>query len=48
MAEFTRDEVEDIAHKLEKARLDNIDLTGANLTRASLFRANLTRTDPFG
>ena len=48
MADFTREEVIDIAHKLVGANLQDIDLVkadliGANLTEADLTGANLFR-----
>ena len=42
MADFTREEVIDIAHKLLRADLRGIDLTGANLEGANLREANLS------
>jgi uncharacterized protein YjbI with pentapeptide repeats len=41
MADFTREEMEDIVHKLEKANLSGADLPGVNLSAANLWMADL-------
>ena len=43
MPDFTREEIEEIVHKLKKANLAGIDLRGANLRRADLGKAYLSR-----
>ena len=45
MADFTREEVIDIAHKLVGADLRNINLSGADLTEANLSGADLSGAD---
>ena len=45
MADFNREEIEGILHKLEKANLSGIDLTKADLHRARLSKADLHKTN---
>ncbi len=50
MANFTREEIEDIVHKLERASLAGTNLSNANLSDADLSKADLSvakhRTTP--
>ena len=45
MADFTREEVVDIAHKLEGADLRELDLRNTSLQGLNLTGADLSRTD---
>ena len=45
MPDLTREEIEEIVHKLKKASLSGIDLSEANLSKADLQGARLSQAD---